>query len=417
MQRSRQWQWWIGALLLLATMVNYMDRQTLSNLSVRITTDLSMNEEKYGGIEQYFGLAFAAGSLIFGILADRLPVRWLYPAILLGWSSVGIATGLVSDYKSMLVCRTLLGFFEAGHWPCALRTTQAVFELRNRTFANGILQSGGTLGAILTPLVIRAMVGDSEAKGVWRSPFVVIGAIGTVWIVAWLCSIRSADLVPRNEDDVKEEPTASKKDSKSSGFAVWNEACFSNRRFWTLIPFVISINMTWHLLRVWLPKFLQQGRGATEAQALYFNSAYFIAADVGTIAAGAASLWLARRGVGVQRARLWVVATCSLLCALTIAAATMPAGALLNVTLLIIGAAAAGLFPCYYSYAQEVSPRHMGKATGLLAAIGWFLSSPMQKEFGKLVDATGSFNVGFALFGLPPVVSLIVLILEYRRSD
>ena len=150
---------------------------------------------------------------------------------------------------------------------------------------------------------------------------------------------------------------------------------------------------------------------------MYFNSAYFVAADVGTIAAGAASLWLVRRGMPVLCARLIVVAACSVFCALTIAASTMPVGALLNATLLIIGAAAAGLFPCYYSYAQEVSPQHMGKATGLLAAIGWLIASPMQKAFGRLVDSTGSFNLGFAFFGLPPLLALVVLVIEYRRTD
>ena len=417
-QRSRQWHWWIGGLLLLATMINYMDRQTLANLSVRITSELSLSEEKYGDLELAFGLAFATGSLVFGVLADRLPVRWLYPSILLGWSTVGIITGMVSGYSSMLVCRTLLGFFEAGHWPCALRTTQAVFDRRDRTFANGILQSGGALGAIFTPLVIRAMVGNNLAPGAWRSPFVVIGALGTVWIAVWLCSIRAGDLVPRNDNDEKISSAPPQTNSgERGGLAVWMDACFTNRRFWALIPMVISINMTWHLLRVWLPKFLQQGRGASEAEALYFNSAFYVAADVGTIAAGAASLWLARRGMRVLRARLIVVAACSVFCALTIAAAMMPRGLLLHATLLVTGAAAAGLFPCYYSYAQEVSPQHMGKATGLLAAIGWFLASPMQKAFGRLVDSTGSFDLGFAFFGLPPLLALVVLILEYRRSN
>jgi ACS family hexuronate transporter-like MFS transporter len=414
-QRSRPWQWWIGGLLLLATMINYMDRQTLANLSVRITDELSLSQEQYGDLELSFGLAFATGSLIFGVLADRLPVRWLYPMILLCWSAVGIATGLVSSYSSMLICRTMLGFFEAGHWPCALRTTQAVFERRDRTFANSILQSGGALGAIITPLVISAMVGKNAPVGAWRSPFVIIGLLGTVWIAGWLCSIRSNDLVPRNDGDVKisSDPTP----VSASGLAVWMEACFLNRRFWTLIPFVISLNATWHLLRVWIPKFLQQGRGVSESEALYFNSLYFVAADIGTIGAGAASLWLVKRGMQAQRARLAIVAGCSLFCALTIAAAMMPRGPLLSATLLVIGAAAAGLFPCYYSYAQEVCPRHMGKATGMLAAIGWFLSSPMQKAFGRLVDSTGSFDLGFALFGLPPLLSLLVLILAYRRND
>ncbi|MCA9066258.1 MAG: MFS transporter, partial [Planctomycetaceae bacterium] len=174
--------WVISGLLLLATMLNYMDRQTLANLKVRIQDDFQLLEEQYGDFELGFGWAFAAGSLFFGILADRFPVRWLYPVVLLLWSGVGILTGLTSDYQSMLICRTLLGFFEAGHWPCALRTTQAVLTQNGRLMGNSLLQSGGALGAILTPVVIRLIVGDSTADGVWRSPFLIVGATGALWI-------------------------------------------------------------------------------------------------------------------------------------------------------------------------------------------------------------------------------------------
>ena len=86
----RPWQWWVSGLLLLATMLNYMDRQTLANLSVRITEELSLSQERYGDLELAFGWAFAVGSLVFGILADRFPVRWLYPAVVIGWSAVGL---------------------------------------------------------------------------------------------------------------------------------------------------------------------------------------------------------------------------------------------------------------------------------------------------------------------------------------
>jgi ACS family hexuronate transporter-like MFS transporter len=274
-------------------MLNYMDRQTLANLSVRITDELRLTQERYGDLEMAFGWAFAAGSLCFGILADRLPVRLLYPAIVVAWSAVGMLTGFASSFESMLLCRTALGFFEAGHWPCALKTTQAVLSRQDRMLGNSLLQSGGAIGAILTPLVIRGIVGNNTQPGAWRPPFVVIGAIGVVWVLGWLASIRTSDLVARHEEgDAKPADEAPAGGAASSPLAVWWEACFANRRFWAVVPMVISVNITWHLLRAWLPKFLQQGRGATEAESLLFNSAYYVAADIGCIAAGAASLRL-----------------------------------------------------------------------------------------------------------------------------
>jgi len=68
-------------MLLLASAINYMDRQTLANAAVRISTQFNLNQEQYGNIEMVFGWAFAAGSLLFGMLADRVAIRWLYPAV------------------------------------------------------------------------------------------------------------------------------------------------------------------------------------------------------------------------------------------------------------------------------------------------------------------------------------------------
>ena len=86
--RPASWQWWVSGLLLLATMINYMDRQTLSNLAVRIQQQFALTNEQYGDLELVFGVAFAVGSLFFGIRDVRLSVGWLYPCILVGWSVV-----------------------------------------------------------------------------------------------------------------------------------------------------------------------------------------------------------------------------------------------------------------------------------------------------------------------------------------
>ena len=406
-KRHYLWIWCVSGLLLLATMLNYMDRQTLANLAVRISNELSLNNEKYGNLEFGFGWAFAAGSLIFGYLSDRIPVRFLYPFVLLAWSSIGVLTGFCQDYEQMLACRILLGFFEAGHWPCALRTTKAVLDRGRRTMGNSLLQSGGALGAILTPPVILIIVGKNEALGAWRIPFVVIGSLGVLWAAAWLCTVRRNDIpVPNLDNEID-----------SHGKTGFFTECLTNRRFWTLVPVVICINLTWQLVRAWLPKFLQEGRGATEQAALLFNSAYFIAADVGCLSAGAATLWLVKKGLGVHRTRLWVFGLCAALTALTGVAAILPLGWKLYCVLLIVAAGSLGLFPCYYSLAQETSERHMGKTAGLLGALAWLVSSPMQKAFGRVVDQTHSFDMGVALAGFAPFIALLALLVLWPRES
>jgi ACS family hexuronate transporter-like MFS transporter len=406
--RSSSLAWGISLLLLLATMLNYMDRQTLANLSVRISEQFELSELQYGNLEFAFGIAFACGSLFFGMLADRLPVRWLYPAVLTGWSAMGFVTGLTHGYEAMLVCRTLLGFFEAGHWPCALAVTHAVMARSDRTMGNSILQSGASLGAIVTPLVIRGMVGAESTPDAWRPPFLVIGSLGMIWCVVWLIAVKPGTLARSTE---KAAQTA----GPAGPLFGWLRDFVRNPRFWALVMMVISINATWQLIRAWLPKFLQQGRGYGEEESLYFNSAYFVATDVGCILAGMAALWLARRGRSAHSSRMIVYGVCAALTSLTLVAASLPQGWLLLAVLLVIGAGSLGMFPCFYSMTQEIDPRHIGKATGVLGFIGWAASSPMQSLFGRIIDVTGSFDMGLAVIGCLPIVGLVAVLLLWRN--
>ena len=397
-QRSASWKWWICGLLLCASMINYMDRLTLANAAVRITGELNLSQEQYGNLELGFGWAFAVGSLILGFAADRVSIRWLYPAVLLLWSVTGFTTGLVHTYGGLLVCRTLLGFFEAGHWPCALKTTQRLLAAADRTMGNSVLQSGASIGAVLTPLIMRMML--TSELGSWRPAFLVIGAAGVVWILFWLLMVRDFDLKPVSMETAQASP-----DSTSE--ASFCQIVFS-RRFLVLCVIVACINTCWQLLRAWLPKFLQEGRGYSESNALYFNSLYYIATDIGCLGAGALTLWLNRRGLSVHRSRSLVFVLCAMLVALTTVVAFLPKGFVMLAVLLIVGMGALGVFPCYYSWSQELTTRHQGKVTGLTGVAAWALS-PAHKYFGRLVDQTGSFDLGLALIGWAPLLGFVML--------
>ena len=406
---GKYWHWWVSGLLLLATMINYMDRQTLSNLAPRVKASFNLTSEQYGEFASVFGLSFAVGALFFGIIADRVSVRVLYPCVLVAWSAVGIATGLSTGYRSMLVCRGLLGFFEAGHWPCALIVTQAVMSRGNRAMGNSILQSGASLGAILTPIIIDRMVSakvtDSQYQSEWRLPFIVIGGVGLLWAVLWLTSIRAGDLtkpdVPQVENGTRSE--------------FWLLGFLRDPRFWALAAMVFCINTSWQLIREWLPLFLQEGRGYSEKFALYFNSVYFIATDVGCILAGATTLWLVKRGMSVHGGRVAVYAGCAALAALTTVASYLPKGWQLECTLLLVAAGTLGVFPCYYSFTQELSVNNLGKLTGVLSFLGW-MSSPVHVFFGRLIDQTKSFDLGIALVGWAPIVGLAFFLLLWPAN-
>jgi ACS family hexuronate transporter-like MFS transporter len=406
--RSAAWRWWVCILLLLATMINYMDRLTINSTADRILNELHLTEADYGKLEFAFGIAFAMGSLGTGWLVDRYNVRWMYPTVVLGWSAAGFATGWATNFSELALCRFCLGLFEGGNWTCALRTTQRILSADRRTAGNSILQSGAALGAIVTPQIVRAFV---NGPGSWRYPFFVIGAAGCSWIVFWLLTVSSEDLALVHRQVKSAEPSEPDRVTRHQTLS----SVFLQPRFLVLLVVVICINLTWHFFRAWLPLYLQRDRAYLEGDVLQFTSLYYIAADIGSLSAGFATLGLTRGGIGVHRARVTVYAVAAMLTTLSIVIAIMPTGPLLLVLLLVLAFAALALFPSYYSFSQELTTQHQGKLTGVLGCATWLSAATMHLTVGTWIKETGAYGPAVAVAGLLPMIGLAALLTLWRR--
>jgi ACS family hexuronate transporter-like MFS transporter len=391
--RPPSWKWTVCGLLLLASAINYMDRQTLANASVRITKEFHLNQEQYGNIEAVFAYAFAAGSIVFGWLADRFSVRWLYAVVLTMWSLAGLAAGFVHNEQELLLCRMALGFFEAGHWPCGVRTTRALLDARERSLGNSVLQSGTSLGAIITPLLMRVLM--TAELGSWRVAFQVVGLAGLGWLVLWFALTRAADL-PAPERHKKTET-----DQES----LWR--IIFGRRMLVIYVVIAAINTTWQILRAWLPKILQEGSGYTENESLWFTSLWYAATDIGCLGAGALAVWLARGRLTVHQARVVVFAACGALCASCALTPFLDKGWLPLALLLLSGAGALGVFPIYHAFTQDISKRHQGMITGIAGVVAWVIPAMAQVFFGWLADRTGSFTTGILLAAFLPLLATL----------
>jgi ACS family hexuronate transporter-like MFS transporter len=408
--RNPAWVWWVCGVLLLASALNYMDRQTLANVAPRILSEFSLDEPQYGMLELVFGWAFAAGAIVFGILADRVNIRWLYPAVLLAWSAVGFATGYENGYWQLLACRLALGFFEAGHWPCALKTTQRLLPPERRTLGNSVLQSGTAIGAIVTPQIIKLML--TEEAGSWRPVFQWIGGLGIFWVAIWLVLIRGQELRPVPAAALRGSDPQAVRDPTDRSF--W--AAVLSRQFAVLVFSGISINIAWHLFRAWLPLFLRNGRGYGEAAMLDFNFAYHIATDVGCLSAGVLTAFLCRKGLSAVVSRSVTYTVCAGLAGLAVFIPWIPSGPPLFVTMLLVGAGLLGVFPCNYTFSQDMTLRHQGKITGLLATIIWLTTSPAHVFFGEYVKQTGKYDVALAVAGLLPMAAAAAIWLGWPRQ-
>lgn len=441
----------ICILLLLASAVNYMDRQTLAVTAARIKSEFGLDNIQYGRVEAVFGYSFAFGSIFWGVLVDRFSVRWIYPIGLLGWSLMGFLTGWARDYDELYKCRLLLGVFESAHWPCALKTTQALLSKHRRAMGNSLLQSGTSIGAILTPIVMLAILTDEP--GSWRAGFQGIAIVGAMWVFLWLYLVRDGDFIIQSPADPELHQTR-------SGYQWWHD--IFTRKFAIVLLMIICINTMWQVVRAWLPLIMQENYGFTERQTLIFNSFWYIATDLGCVASGFIALTMAHKGWSVKSSRLLslllgvsffasIIAVPFLNHRIQAAAGSTASGAATSPTagasgalpqaprtwgreaeaffnlqpsqfamlaiLLISGAGALAIFPIYYSFAQDVSPLHQGKVTSVSATGGWLASSYAQPWFGWLKEQTGNYDIGLFLISILPVFPLVALYLFWPDDD
>ena len=113
--------------------------------------------------------------------------------------------------------------------------------------------------------------------------------------------------------------------------------------------------------------------------------------------------------LSVHNARVLVFFCCAALTALAVLVGILPKGWLLLAILLLVGAGALGLFPCYHALTQEISPIHQGKITGLAGVVAWAIGSPTHRFFGRLIDRTGSFDLGLAIAGGLPLIAFVFI--------
>ena len=413
------WPWLVCGVLLLATLLNYMDRQALAVTLPTLKARFHLAEGRVGMIEGCFGFAFAFGSLFFGWLADRVGPRYLYPAVLTGWSLAGVATSVAGQawvtqsletstdepgtgvFRWLLICRVILGACEAGHWPCALLTVRAILTARNRTLGNGILQSGASIGAVIVPLYVEA---SERAGHSWEFPFWSIGIAGLLWVPVWFLLVGRQNLRVARHDPAAAQGAAAESDH---GGVL--------HRLLVLTIVVASLTISWQFLRAWLALFLQDFHGYSKEATRGLMSGYFIAADVGCLLSGVLVAALATRGWSVHGSRMIGYTVFALLTACGALVPFVGNGWLMIVMLFTAGAGILGLHPFYYSMTQELSAVNMGALSGTLSAVGWIVSSVSQIVLGQQIEATRSYDSGLLMVGLAPMVGLAALVLFWPR--
>src|SRR5690349_23876821 len=193
-------RWWIVGLVFLATLINYVDRLTLSVLAPVITKDLGLSNTEFGGIVVWFLLAYTISQAASGKLYDRIGTRLGFMLSITLWSCAAMAHAFARGIASLSACRFFLGLGEAGNWPGAAKAVAEWFPVRQRAFGMAIFNSGASIGAVVAPPVI-AWVALTYG---WRKAFFIGAGLSLIVMIIWFFFYR----VPTEHPNLSEEEFA-----------------------------------------------------------------------------------------------------------------------------------------------------------------------------------------------------------------
>ena len=306
-------RWWIAGLLFFSTVINYIDRQTLSVLKPVLTGELGISPAEYGNILTAFLAAYTVMYVGSGFLVDRWGTRRALSLFMVWWSLANMAHAFARGAWSLGLLRFLLGMGESGNFMAAFKAVSEWYPARERAFVHGLIQSGAAIGAIIAPPVITWI---NAAYG-WQPAFLVTGALGFVWLVFWLLLYHAPDRHPLITAAERELVLA---DAPAAGAARvrWQEALRHPQAWGLLLARFISDPVWWFYL-FWLPTYLVEHRGYTMAEMGMLAWMPYLAADLGALAGG----WLSGRLVAAGRqpiaARLAVMLPFALVMPLSLA--------------------------------------------------------------------------------------------------
>lgn len=385
-------RWLMIGLAFLATVINYLDRQTLSMAAGALGRQFHMNNETYGLIVSAFMLAYTVMNGVSGPLLDRIGTRLGYALCMAWWSTAGALHALARGPWSLGFFRFLLGMGEAGNWPAAVKVVAEWFPQRQRALASGIFNSGAAVGGILAPWLISRLV---HAAG-WQAAFIVVGGLGYLWLAVWW-------LVYKTPAHVRQEV-------RTPPASPWR--LLRTRFLASLTVSKIFLDSVWYFYIFWFPKYLAEVHHLSPLRIGDVAWIPFAAAALGNLVGGLFTGLLLRRGATVTAARKTAVALSAL-----IMTAGVAVGYATDVTLATALVSAAAFGYCSYnanalSFPADVFPRNLvGSAWGL-ASLGAGLGGMLFNWLcGRLIDHHG-YRPAFIACGLMPLVAAgIVLFL------
>jgi MFS transporter, ACS family, hexuronate transporter len=364
----------ILALVFMATTINYFDRSIVGVMAPTLQKLFDWSNKDYAAIMVSFKIAYGIGLLFMGSVIDKLGTKIGYTLSIVIWSIFGMLHAVIRPAFSLIgfiTARFGLGIGESGNFPAAIKTVAEWFPKKDRAFATGIFDASTSVGAILAPFIVGAIV-TVEGKN-WQIPFLFTGILSAVWVVLWIRTYQKPEIHPRLSP---EELAYINSDSSEENLEKipWLKL-LPKRETWAFALTTITDGVWWFYL-FWGAKFLSEQFGVDINNIGPPFLVIFIMADAGSLLGGYASGALIKKGWSINKARKITMLICAII---ILPVSFVPVIASKWVAVFLIGLGAAGhqswsingytLVPDVFPKKAVASVIGIGKMVGVAVAI------------------------------------------------
>ena len=394
-------RWIICGLLFFAATVNYMDRQVIGLLKPTLQGQLGWTEIGYSNIIFAFTMAYGIGSMVVGKLIDRLGTRTGFSLAVLFWSISAMAHATAGSIFQFAAARFSLGIGEAGSFPGSIKAVAEWFPKRERAMATGIFNSGTNVGAIVTPLVVRWLT----LRFGWRMAFIATGALGFLWVAAWLALYRRPEesrlVSPGELALIRSDPA-----DPVTAPVPWR-MLLTLRQAWAVGLGKFFTDPIWWVYLFWMPDFLNRNLKLDLKGMTFPLFVIYSGASVGSIGGGWLSSRLLKRGWSVNASRKTAMLVCAVAVTPIMLAARTGNGWLAVCLVALAAGAHQGWSANIYTLVSDMFPRRaVASVVGFGTLLGTIGGMGIAKMVGYILQRTGSYVPIFLLAGTAYLVAL-----------
>lgn len=250
-------RWWIIGLIFIATVINYIDRTAFALLWPQMGEDLGMDNSDYAFMLNVFMITYAASKFLSGRLYDQIGTRVGFIVSIVVWSSAAALHAVARGVVSLSIVRGLLGLGEAGLWPGAVKSNGEWFPVKQRALAQGIFNSGASIGNVIAPMVIVFLY----VQFGWKTTYIILGAVGLLWVVPWYIINKSKPedhpWITEEERNLllnDQEDTNPSRDTEAKSLSI--TTLLSYKQPWGVLLCRFFIEPIWWFFAGWMPIYL-----------------------------------------------------------------------------------------------------------------------------------------------------------------